>query len=479
MTSFGVAAMADDTPEDIDPGYTIEHRTSNLGGSGTRQDTAHAHNDNGAKDAKANGQAQGYAGNEETAHSQEKWRSCLRLTKNGVPYRSVANIATELENDPAWQGIFHFDEFQQQLMLDKPIPLRVGAGSAEGLPRPWRDSDSTTALRWFEFGDYPTIGIDKIELAIHGVAETKYNVHPVRNYLDRLRWDGKPRLDNWLETYCKAPIKDKAYGRYIRETGVKFLISAIARIYLPGVQADHVLVMEGDQGCGKTSALRMLGGHWFSESLPGDLHSKDASDHTRGKWIIELAELGQIRRTNTETLKAFISRAQERFRPAYRRNEIIYPRQCVFCGTTNKETYLPDETGNRRFWPVKVGHIDLDRLRRDRDELWAEAKARYESGENWWLEDRAVLATPMEEQAERYESDAWEDPIREYLSDKEEVTLGEVLSNGAGLSRNQHGKAEQNRAKDILTNSGWERGKRTGSRRPWVRREAKITHDAQ
>jgi predicted P-loop ATPase len=272
---------------------------------------------------------------------------------------------------------------------------------------------------------------------------------------------------------------DASHGEYVRAVGARFLISGVARIYQPGCQVDHVLVQEGAQGGGKTSALRVLGGEWFSESLPADLHSKDCCDHLRGKWVVELAELGQIKRSAVETVKAFISRTYERFRPAYGRNEVIYPRQCIFSGTTNKSAYLPDETGNRRFWPVKVGTIDLESLRRDRDQLWAEAKQRYSAGEKWWLDDDRLIATAAAEQTERYEPDPWEEPIRKYLVDKSQVTVGEILWRAVFVPVERQRKVEQNRVGEILTNLGWVRHKRTASERLWVRNQQKMDHDAR
>jgi predicted P-loop ATPase len=144
-------------------------------------------------------------------------------------------------------------------------------------------------------------------------------------------------------------------------------------------------VLEGKQGAGKSSILRALAGdEWFHDGL-SDMHGKDASAALRGKWIIELPELSAMRRSDTEAVKAFLSRTEERYRPAYGRTEVIKPRRCVFAGTTNRNDYLTDDTGERRFWPVTVGAVKLDELTQDREQIWAEAVDLYRNGARWWL----------------------------------------------------------------------------------------------
>ena len=147
-----------------------------------------------------------------------------------------------------------------------------------------------------------------------------------------------------------------------------------------------MLVFEGVQGAGKSRACAILGAPWVSDSLPDVTRDKDAAQHLRGKWIVEISELSALGRAEAEALKSFISRPVERYRPPYGREEVVEPRQCVFVGTTNRSTYLGDDTGGRRFWPVRVGTVELPRLAADRDQLFAEAVAAFRAGAQWWPE---------------------------------------------------------------------------------------------
>ena len=323
-------------------------------------------------------------------------------------------------------------------------------------------------MRWFQLSDYPTLSIDKVDLAVRAVAESR-SQHPVREWANTLSWDGTPRIDTWLETNCGVVPTSDTHTAFIRAIGSRWLISGMARIYQPGVQVDHVLVMEGPQGTRKSSAFAVLGGAWFSDALPWDLSSKDASDFTSGVWIIELSELSQVSRATVESLKSFITRRVERFRPAYGRHKATYHRQCIFGGSTNKSSYLTDTTGNRRFWPCKVGKIDLARLKADRDQLWAEARHRYQQGEIWWLDDELLIAVAAEEQAARYEADPWEEAIAAWVGVRDTVTISQVLKDVLQIDLGMQRRGDSNRVAEILTSLGWSRGKLRKGVVQWVK----------
>lgn len=178
------------------------------------------------------------------------------------------------------------------------------------------------------------------------------------------------------------------------------------------------------------------------------------SQHLRGKWLIEIAEMSAMSRAENAALKAFVTRSVERYRPPYGRLEVVEPRQCVFVGTTNKSTYLHDETGGRRFWPVKVGEIDVDALARDRDQLFAEALIEYRDGAKWWPDREFERRHIAAEQEDQFEGDPWEDAIHSYLAGRVRVTISEVAHGALDMKTDRIGTADQRRISSVLTKEG-------------------------
>lgn len=230
--------------------------------------------------------------------------------------------------------------------------------------------------------------------------------HPIRDYLDTLKWDGIERLPNLLQTYFGAgdtPLN--------RAFSVMVPVAAVRRVRVPGTKFDTMLVLEGTQGSGKSTAIKILAGEEnFSDQTVIGLDQKVQGELLQGAWLSEVAELSGLRHTEVNALKSFLSRDTDRFRAAYARFTTSYPRQCVFIGTTNDEVYLKDETGNRRFWPVKTNNIDLEGLERDRDQIWAEAAYREAKGEPITLpKDLWVAAADL--QVARMPRDPWLDTL--------------------------------------------------------------------
>lgn len=239
--------------------------------------------------------------------------------------------------------------------------------------------------------------------------------HPVRDYLDSLTWDGVERIDTWLVDYLNASASPK----YLSALSRKVLVAMVKRIYQPGCKFDHVLVLEGKQGVGKSTALlRLASDEWFTDAHI-DVNDKDAVLTMRSKWLIELGELSGMRSADVDRLKEFVSQRVDRLRVPYGRRTENFPRQAIFIATTNRDEYLRDTTGNRRFWPVQVGKCDFDAIERDRDQLFAEAVAAYQNNETLYLEGDDVIAEATGEQAERTFVDSWVDTMRDFIEAEE------------------------------------------------------------
>lgn len=401
--------------------------------------------------------------NDNTPAGSEAWREDLERKSNGAIRCNLRNAVTAFTSAPAWQGVLAFDQFRNQPVVCKAIPSFALPTEAPDRPRPLEDQDVILAQHWLQAAAMSEVSKTTVHDALVTVAQQR-RYHPVRDHLGHMTWDGEERLDRWLTNYLDAP--DKPYTRLV---GRMWLIQAVARIYEPGCQADHALVLEGEQGVGKSTAGRILGGEWYGDNLPSVEDQVRAQQYLRGKWIIEVAELQAFSRAQTAQIKSFITTRTEQYIPKYGRREVQEPRQCVFLCTTNERAYLRDETGGRRFWPVPVGSIAINDLLRDRDQLLAEAVAAYKSGEEWWPLPETERTIIQPEQEARYEGDPWEGPIKRWLEEhaSNHVEVAGVAEGALDLQRSKIGSREQRRITAILHELGWT-PKRVKGRRKWA-----------
>lgn len=374
------------------------------------------------------------------------WKGRLAEGKNGAK-KTLANLLLFLENTPGLGKSIRFNDF---------------TGRPEWRGRPLQDEDLIEMrLLIEEAGRDHNFDADRTDIRpmVERVAlENKYD--PVRDYLDGLKWDGKARLGTWLRDIMGAPDHP-----VIGVFGTKFLIGAVARVYEPGCQMDNMLVLEGRQGAGKTTACAALFGRDYMISSISDFKSKEAAIALQGRWVVEVAELAALNKTDVRDVKKFITETVDQYRPVHGRSTIDRPRRCVFVGTTNEHQYLKDATGNRRFWPVPCGDIDMDGIRENRDQLWAEAVALYRSGEPWWIVDAGQIKLAEAAQAERTEEDPWGETIDRWLAEPEQVmtefvTVSTVLTHALRVPIERQDKRFEMRVADHLAKRKWKRARR-------------------
>jgi putative DNA primase/helicase len=348
-----------------------------------------------------------------------------------------ANLALILQNDERFKDIGNvaYDEFANILFLNqKPLTDHVLTEIGAEIELAWK----TSAI-------HPGLLLGVLAMLGHRNA-----FHPVRDWLLSLTWDKIPRVDSLFSAYFGATASE-----YSRAVSRCFLIGAVARIMSPGCKVDLVPILQGPQGCGKSTGIMTL----FCETWTGvpstGFDSKDFLQFVHsGVWCVELAELSSLRKSEVESVKSLISSQVDKFRPPYGRTPESFPRQCVLVGTTNSDTFLKDHTGNRRFLPVKVGKIDASLIRADRDQIFAEALSRYQAGESWH-------AIPWDEaEFERdcvFEADAWEERLGPWLSAKfpKEAIVSEILEDCFGVTLDRQSRADQTRVGAMLRRFGW------------------------
>jgi predicted P-loop ATPase len=292
------------------------------------------------------------------------------------------------------------------IVTRKRLPWRKVNGTSQ-----WVDTDDA-ALRYYLERVYGLTGKDRIFDAVNVVAQ-EYSFHPVRDYLNGCTWDGVPRVDTLLIDYLGADDND-----YTRAVTRKALVAAVARVFRPGIKFDYMLTIRGLQGIGKSAFIAKLAGEWFSDTFT-TMQGKESYEQVQGVWIMEIGELAGMRKAEAETIKLYITKQTDRFRPAYGRRLQEFPRQCIFIGTTNETQFLRDTTGNRRFWVVDTPNEPKrdfwEELTPDTVRLiWGEAVDLYKKGEKLYL-TKKLEAIAQEVQASYAEENPKAGVVAEYL----------------------------------------------------------------
>lgn len=370
------------------------------------------------------------------------------LSAEGGFVPNVANAMTMLRELP-----LRFNSFTYRGFLADPAPW--------GAQGDWTDNDDVKAAEWCQ-RKLLNVPPPTVAAAAESVAREREPYHPVVKYLRGLQWDGEPRLDEWLIKFFG--VVDTPYTRAISR---KWLIAGVARVMDHGVQADYCLVLEGDQGKRKSSALRVLAKNWFTDDI-ADIGTKDSAIQLQGQWIVEIAELDAFNRAEMTTVKAWLVRRFDHFRPPYGRRAMDFPRQNIFAASTNKSDWGNDDTGLRRFWPVVVGDIDIEGLAEAVDHLWAEATFAYDEGEKHYLSD-ATEAIARTEQHGRQHRDAWKEVVERWIaypsagtytgaslrSSRERIYLDEVMRHGLNMLEKDWNNIHKARVTRILRLAGY------------------------
>lgn len=414
----------------------------------------------------------------------DAWRRLLKteVTPTGVRIAgTINNMLVLFGYDPLLANYVAYDELREcsirRREMDDFMPHEIGSADRGD---EWTPIDDTALCAWLDRKYNMKVSPEVVRRA-SDFAANKARFNPVKDYLSALRWDGKYRLPTWLHDYVGT--EKTAYEAAI---GTKWMISAVARIYEPGCEVHHVLVLEGKTGKGKTSALKALvGSDWLSSSEI-DLRSKDAAQSIKGIWVQNLDELDKHNAAETAKLNAFTTNPVDRYRNSFGERAQNFPRRCVFAATTESSEYLTDPGGGRRWWGVQCGvtrsEIDLDGIARDRDQLWAEAQERYMRKEPWHVTEEGLRTIFRTEQAARAVVHMWHEKFESWLNTEEAeryllksggtITTTDLITVAVGIPIAKGSASEAmssaHQAAKILRTLGWTRHKGKEGSRPWL-----------
>lgn len=379
------------------------------------------------------------AAEHQAPHVYGDWRDQL-IVKHGTDGSArvlcrVHNLILVLANASEWKGRVRFNEFSGRIAIDgvdaddvTPVEIKA-AIERKWIPEKIHTSDVLEAL---------------------SVVARRSPIHPVRDYLRGLTWDGVERINSFFEDHCGCPRDD-----YHMAVARSLFVSAVARIFKPGCKVDTMVILQSEQGMGKTRLWLALFGQWCAE-VTASLSDKDFYAGLRGIWAADFSELDAFSRAEATQIKRILTAQSDSYRPHYGRTIQVFPRQCIFVGGTNRDDWNNDPTGARRFFPIHVqGPIDIDVVTAARDQLWAEAVAMFDRGETWW-----DIPDAQQHQEDIYQGDPWEALLDAYLIGRESTTVTAVLGECLDIAAGKQSRADQMRAVAILKRAGWAR-KRT------------------
>lgn len=399
----------------------------------------------------------------------DDWRASLVRTNQGHVKPVPHNLMLIFEHDVELVDLFWLDEFANAISLSRSPPWRGGNRDE------FTEVDALELAAWLGSPDRYTMpaGVNLVLQCVEAMARRKRR-HPVREYLQALQWDGVPRVARMFVDLFGANETGYTLG-----AAPCFLVSAVSRILwmdakqpTKGSKVDFMLVVEGEQGVGKTTAvLELFSAQWYAEASESPSH-KDFYQSLRGRWGVEIGEMDSFTKAEVGTVKKAITVRFDVYRPSYGRMARTFRRECVFIGTTNKDDYLRDESGARRFLPVRVSQADISipALVEARDQLWAEAVHLFNEGFAWWKLPEGA----KREQDARYSEDVWTDRVWRWLEGKahqdsyanipiarrtglviDECSVAELLSYAIGVDPARQDRAAATRVGAIMTRLQW------------------------
>jgi putative DNA primase/helicase len=410
-----------------------------------------------------------YSAQPESTQDVAPFDAMLDRTKTGGVKANLNNASILLSAPAEMQTAIGYNEFSLNIEAIAALPWRK--------PGVWSENDAAYASIWLSRTYGVDFSTDRIMEAVSVIAANA-PFHPIRNEVLSAQWDKTPRLDFWMED---------AFGvgrtKYHQAVGRKWIIGMVARVFSPGCKLDTMPVLEGEQGEGKSSAIEALAGSDNYTTLTVSPDNKDFMVGMRSSWLIELAELDSFKRSDETTIKAMLSIHTDSYRAPYGRTVQKYPRQCIFVGTTNRFQWNEDETGGRRFWPIRVKEINLSAIKSMRLQLLAEAYEAFLRKEDWWTvpADEARI-----EQDKRFVVDSWEEVIAEWLAGKNDSRSYQGIDfvNGGGVARasttqiaslalqipiERHSRSVQTRIGSVMKRLEWNKTRHQSEARIYVR----------